>query len=161
MPSFDAAAGVDLAEVRNAINQARRELGSRFDFRNVAWEIAEEKDQLVISAQDEFKLRAVYDILTAKLAGRSVSLKNIDPQPAEISSVGRARQVIKLKQGLDTPVAKDIVARIKGLNIKVQAQIMEGKVRVTGKKKDDLQTVIGFLRKEDLPVGLNFENFRE
>lgn len=161
MPSFDAAAGVDLAEVRNAINQARRELGSRFDFRNVAWEIVEEKDQLVISAQDEFKLRAVYDILTAKLAGRSVSLKNIDPQPAEISSVGRARQVIKLKQGLDTPVAKDIVARIKGLNLKVQAQIMEGKVRVTGKKKDDLQTVIAFLRKEDLPVGLNFENFRD
>ncbi len=161
MPSFDAAAGVDLAEVRNAVNQARRELGSRFDFRNVAWEIVEEKDQLVISAQDEFKLRAVYDILTAKLAGRSVSLKNIDPQPAEISSVGRARQVIKLKQGLDTPVAKDIVARIKGLNLKIQAQIMEGKVRVTGKKRDDLQTVIGFLRKEDLPVGLNFENFRE
>jgi len=161
MPSFDAAAGVDLAEVRNAVNQARRELGSRFDFRNVAWEIVEEKDQLVISAQDEFKLRAVYDILTAKLAGRSVSLKNIDPQPAEISSVGRARQVIKLKQGLDTPVAKDIVARIKGLNLKIQAQIMEGKVRVTGKKRDDLQAVIGFLRKEDLPVGLNFENFRE
>ena len=161
MPSFDAAAGVDLAEVRNAVNQARRELGSRFDFRNVAWEIVEEKDQLVISAQDEFKLRAVYDVLTAKLAGRSVSLKNIDPQPAEISSVGRARQVIKLKQGLDTPVAKDIVARIKGLNLKIQAQIMEGKVRVTGKKRDDLQTVIGFLRKEDLPVGLNFENFRE
>ncbi|HPA20347.1 MAG TPA: YajQ family cyclic di-GMP-binding protein [Verrucomicrobiae bacterium] len=161
MPSFDAAAGVDLAEVRNAINQARRELGSRFDFRNVAWEIVEEKDQLVISAQDEFKLRAVYDILTAKLAGRSVSLKNIDPQPAEISSVGRARQVIKLKQGLDTPVAKDIVARIKDLDLKVQAQIMEGKVRVTGKKKDDLQTVIAFLRKEDLPVGLNFENFRD
>lgn len=161
MPSFDAAAGVDLAEVKNAINQARRELGSRFDFRNVAWEIVEEKDQLVISAQDEFKLRAVYDILTSKLAGRNVSLKNIDPQQAEISSVGRARQVIKLKQGLDTPVAKDIVARIKGLNLKIQAQIMEGKVRVTGKKKDDLQTVIGFLRKEDLPVGLNFENFRE
>ena len=161
MPSFDAAAGVDLAEVKNAINQARRELGSRFDFRNVAWEIAEEKDQLVISAQDEFKLRAVYDILTAKLAGRSVSLKNIDPQPAEISAVGRARQVIKLKHGLDTPVAMDIVARIKGLNLKVQAQIMEGKVRVTGKKKDDLQTLIAFLRKEDLPVGLNFENFRD
>ena len=161
MPSFDAAAGVDLAEVRNAINQARRELGSRFDFRNVAWEIAEEKDQLVISAQDEFKLRAVYDILTAKLAGRSVSLKNIDPQPAEISSVGRARQVIKLKQGLETPVAKDIVARVKGLNLKVQAQIMDAKVRVTGKKKDDLQAIIAFLRKEDLPVGLNFENFRD
>ena len=161
MPSFDAAAGVDLAEVRNDINQARRELGSRFDFRNVAWEIAEEKDQLVISAQDEFKLRAVYDILTAKLAGRSVSLKNIDPQPAEISSVGRARQVIKLKQGLETPVAKDIVARVKGLNLKVQAQIMDAKVRVTGKKKDDLQAIIAFLRKEDLPVGLNFENFRD
>lgn len=161
MPSFDAAAGVDLAEVRNALNQARREIGSRFDFRNVAWEIVEEKDQLVISAQDEFKLRAIYDILAAKLAGRAVSLKNIDPQPAEISSVGRARQVIKLKQGLDTPVAKDIVARIKGLGLKVQAQIMDAKVRVTGKKRDDLQAVIAFLRKEDLPVGLNYENFRE
>lgn len=161
MPSFDAAAKVDLAEVRNAVNQVKRELGSRFDFRNVVWEIAEEKDQLVLSAQDEFKLRAVYDILTGKLAGRSVSLKNIDPQPAEVSSVGRARQVIKLKQGLETPVAKDIVARIKDLNLKVQAQIMDAKVRVTGKKRDDLQTVIAFLRKEDLPVGLSYENFRE
>ena len=161
MPSFDAAAKVDLAEVRNAINQAKREIGGRFDFRNVAWEIVEEKDQLVLSAQDEFKLGAVYDILTGKLAGRGVSLKNIDPQAAEISSVGRARQVIKLKQGLDTPVAKDIVSRIKNLGFKVQAQIMEAKVRVTGKKKDDLQAVIAFLRTEDLPVGLSYENFRE
>lgn len=161
MPSFDAATGVDLAEVRNAINQARRELGGRFDFKGVEWEIAEEKDQLVLSARDEFKLKALYDILTGKLAGRNVSLKNIDPEKAEISSVGRARQVLKLKQGLETAVAKDIVARIKALGLKVQAQIMEAKVRVTGKKRDDLQDVIAFLRKEELPVALHFENFRD
>jgi uncharacterized protein YajQ (UPF0234 family) len=161
MPSFDISSDVDIAEVKNAVLQARKELQTRFDFKNVNWEIEEQKDALVLSADDEFKLQAVQQIVMGKLAKRSVSLKNIDPQKTEISSVGRARQVVKIKQGMETPVAKDIVARIKGLGLKVQAQIQDGQVRVTGKSRDDLQAVIQFVRGEELPVGVQFGNFRD
>jgi uncharacterized protein YajQ (UPF0234 family) len=161
MPSFDISSDVDMAEVKNAVLQARKELQTRFDFKNVNWEIEEQKDALVLSADDEFKLQALQQIVMGKLAKRSVSLKNIDPQKTEISSVGRARQVVKIKQGMETPVAKDIVTRIKGLGLKVQAQIQDGQVRVTGKNRDDLQAVIQFVRGEELPVGVQFGNFRD
>jgi len=161
MPSFDISSDVDMAEVKNAVLQARKELQTRFDFKNVNWEIEEQKDSLVLSADDEFKLQALQQIVMGKLAKRSVSLKNIEVQKAEISSVGRARQVLKIKQGMETPVAKDIVGRIKGLGLKVQAQIQDGQVRVIGKSRDDLQSVIQFVRGEELPVGVQFGNFRD
>ncbi len=161
MPSFDISSDVDMTEVKNACLQARKELQTRFDFKSVNWEIDEQKDALVLSADDEFKLQALSQILMGKLAKRSVSLKNIDAQKTEISSVGRARQVLKIKQGIETPVAKDIIARIKGLGLKIQAQIQEGQVRVTGKNRDDLQAVIQFVRSQDLPVGVEFGNFRD
>jgi uncharacterized protein YajQ (UPF0234 family) len=161
MPSFDIASEVDMAEVKNAVLQARKELQTRFDFKGVNWEIVEEKDKFVLSADDEFKVKAVEQILLGKLAKRSISLKNIDPQKPEISSVGRAREEIKIKNGFETETAKKVVAVIKGLGLKVQAQIQEQKVRVTGKNRDDLQEVIAHLRQADLPVGVSFDNFRD
>jgi len=161
VPSFDIASEVDMAEVKNAVLQARKELQTRFDFKGVNWEITEEKDKFILSADDEFKVKAVEQILLAKLAKRSISLKNIDPQKPEISSVGRAREEIKIKNGFETETAKQVVGIVKALGLKVQAQIQEQKVRVTGKNRDDLQAVIAHLRQADLPVGVSFGNFRE
>jgi uncharacterized protein YajQ (UPF0234 family) len=161
MPSFDVVSEVDMAEVKNAVLQTQKELHNRFDYRGTKWEITEEKDSLVISADNEFKLKGIYEILTGKLAKRNVSLKNIDPQTTEVSSVGRARQIIKIKQGFEGQIAKDVSTKIRGLGLKVQAQIEGQKVRVTGKSRDDLQQVIQFLREEDFPVVLNFDNFRD
>lgn len=161
MPSFDIASEVDMAEVKNAVLQARKELQTRFDFKGVNWEITVEKDKFILTADDEFKVKAIEQILLAKLAKRSISLKNIVPQKPEISSVGRARQEIKIKNGLETETAKHVISVVKALGLKVQAQIQEQKVRVTGKNRDDLQEVIAHLRQADLPVGVSFGNFRE
>ena len=161
MPSFDISSEVDMAEVKNAVLQTRKELQTRFDFKGVNWEIHEEKDQFVLTADDEFKIRAVEQVLLAKLAKRSICLKNIDPQKPEISSVGRARMVIKIKNGFESETAKQVVGIVKAMGLKVQAQIQEQKVRVTGKSRDDLQAVIARLRQTDLPVGVSFGNFRE
>lgn len=161
MPSFDVVSEVDLAELKNAVLQARKELDSRFDFKGVPWEIVEEKEKLVLSANDDFKLKALEQILMGKLAKRSISLKNIDAGQAEISSVGRARQELKLKQGLDSALAKRISGDVRGTKLKVQAVIEGGKLRVSGKSRDDLQAVIAFLRGQDYPQALQFNNFRD
>lgn len=161
MPSFDIASEVDLAEVKNAVLQCRKELQTRFDFKGVHWEITEEKNQLILAADDEFKIRAIEQILFTKLAKRGVSLKNLESQPPQISSVGRARMEIKIKNGFEPETAKLVVSRVKALGLKVQAQIQEQKVRVNGKSKDDLQAVIAHLRQADLPVGVSFGNFRD
>lgn len=161
MPSFDIASEVDAAEVKNALLQARKELQSRFDFKGVNWEIEEEKDKLVLSADDEFKLKTLDQIILQKLAKRNVCLKNLDHQKLETSSVGRARQEIKIKNGFETETAKQVVQVVKSFGLKVQAQIQEQKVRVTGKSRDDLQEVIARLRATELPVGVTFGNFRD
>ncbi|NJL19245.1 MAG: YajQ family cyclic di-GMP-binding protein [Bdellovibrionaceae bacterium] len=159
MPSFDIASEVSPSEITNALLMARKEISGRFDFKNVTWDIVEEKDSLVLSASDEFKLRALWDIVFAKLAKRDLSLKNFQPQPAEISSVGRARQIVKIQQGFSSEVAKEVAKAIKSSGLKVQAQIQEQKVRVTGKSRDDLQTAIQHIRSLDLPVGISFGKF--
>jgi uncharacterized protein YajQ (UPF0234 family) len=161
MPSFDIVSEVNAAEVKNALLQARKELENRFDFRGTPWDIVEEKDQLVLSADNDFKLKALLEIVMGKLAKRGVSLKNLDPQTPEISSVGRARQVVKIKQGLEGETAKKVVQLVKGSGLKIQAQIQEKQVRVTGKSKDDLQNVIQFMRQQELPVAIGFNNFRD
>lgn len=161
MPSFDIVSEVDLAESKNAVDQARRELRGRFDFKNTNWEIEETKNAIVLNADDEFKLKALSEILMGKLAKRSISLKNIETGKIEVSSVGRARQELTLKQGFEGPVSKELCKSIRGLGIKVQAQPEGGKIRVTGKKRDDLQKVMQFLRGEELEVGITFENLRD
>jgi cyclic-di-GMP-binding protein len=161
MPSFDVSSDVDMAEVKNATLQFRKEVLTRFDFKGVNWELEEEKDKFVLSADDDFKLKTLDQMLMAKLAKRNICLKNMDHQKIETSSVGRARQEIKIKQGFEGDTAKQVVQIIKGFGIKVQAQIQEGKIRVTGKNRDDLQEVIQRLRATELPVGVDFGNFRD
>jgi cyclic-di-GMP-binding protein len=160
MPSFDAVSEVDMQEVQNAMNQAQKEIQTRFDFRDAKAEIILEKTEIKISAIDAYKLKALQEIVLGKLARRNVSLKNIDSQEPDISPVGHARQLLKIKQGLETENAKKVIAKIKETGLKVQTQIQDSQVRVTGKDRDDLQSVIAALRATEFPFTLNFTNFR-
>jgi uncharacterized protein YajQ (UPF0234 family) len=160
MPSFDIVSEVDRQEVDNAINQANKELASRFDFKDAKAEILLEKDSIKLSAIDQFKLTALEEIVLGKLARRNVSLKNIDRQDAAVSPLGHARKELKIKQGLETETAKKITAAIKDTKLKVQAQIQDRQVRVTGKNRDDLQAVMAALRGKEFDVAIGFTNFR-
>jgi len=148
-------------EIENAVNQAKKELANRFDFKGSNAEIVLEKDEIKLSATDQFKLRALSEIVVGKLAKRNISLKNVERPEPEISPLGHARQVIKIKQGLDPAVAKQVAAFIREAKFKVTAQIQGNEVRVNGKSKDELQTVIGAVRAHDFPVALQFINFRD
>jgi cyclic-di-GMP-binding protein len=160
MPSFDVVSEVDLMEVKNAIEQAQKELANRFDFRDAKAEIILEKEAIKLSAINQFKIQALEEIVLGKLARRSVSLKNIERKDADISPLGHARQELKLKQGLETDIAKTICQAIRDTKIKVQTQIQDRQIRVTGKDRDALQEVIAFLRGKEFPVALNYINFR-
>jgi cyclic-di-GMP-binding protein len=160
MPSFDVVSEVDVMEVKNAVDQAQKELANRFDFREAKAEIVLEKEAIKLSAINAFKITALEEIVLGKLARRNVSLKNIERKEADISPLGHARQELKLKQGLETDVAKTICQAIRDTKIKVQTQIQDRQIRVTGKNRDDLQEVIAFLRGRDFPVALNYTNFR-
>jgi len=160
MPSFDVVSEVDEMEVKNAVEQAQKELANRFDFREAKAEIVLEKEMIKLSAVNQFKIQALEEIVLGKLARRNVSLKNIERKDADISPLGHARQELKLKQGLETDVAKIIVQAIRDTKIKVQTQIQDRQIRVTGKNRDDLQEVIAFLRGKEFSVALNYTNFR-
>jgi len=160
MPSFDVVSEVDMMEVKNALEQANKELANRFDFRDAKAEILLEKESIKLSAINQFKIQALEEIVLGKLARRNVSLKNIERKDADISPLGHARQELKLKQGLETDIAKTICQAIRDTKIKVQTQIQDRQVRVTGKDRDALQEVIAFLRAKDFPVALNYTNFR-
>ncbi len=160
MPSFDVVSEVDMMEVKNALDQANKELANRFDFREAKAEIKLEKESINLSAIDQFKMTALEEIVLGKLARRNVSLKNIERKDADISPLGHARKELKLKMGLETDVAKTIVAAIKDTKLKVTTQIQDKQVRVTGKNRDDLQSVIAALRAKEFPVALNYTNFR-
>ena len=162
MPSFDVVSEVDMTEVKNSVMQARKELQSRFDFKSIQWDIEEEGNTVVVSASEEFKVDAIREILFNKFAKREISLKNIEAGKKERSSMGRGRQVLTMKQGLESIVAKQLCKDIRACGLKVQAQQEGGKVRVNGKSRDDLQKVIGYLKgRDDLDVGLSYENFRD
>lgn len=160
MPSFDVVSEVDRQEVDNAINQARKEIANRFDFRDAKATIETEPDVLKLSAKDAYKLEALEEVIRGKLAKRNVPLRNIERVDENVSPLGYARATLKIKQGIDGNVAKDIVAAIKSKKMKVQAAIQERHIRVTGKKRDDLQQVMTFLRGGDWPVELSYNNFR-
>ncbi len=161
MPSFDIVSVVSSMEIDNAINQARKELANRFDFKGSNAEILLEKDDIKLSAPDHFKVAALHEIVIGKLAKRGVSLKNVESLPPDISPLGHARQVIKIKQGIEQPVAKQITALIRDGKLKVTTQIQGDAVRVAGKSRDDLQAVIAAVRGHDFPVALSFQNFRD
>jgi uncharacterized protein YajQ (UPF0234 family) len=160
MPSFDVVSEVDEMEVKNAVEQAQKELANRFDFRDAKAEILLEKEAIKLSAINAFKMKALEEIVLGKLARRNVSLKNIERKDPDISPLGHARQELKLKQGLETDIAKTITTAIRDTKIKVQTQIQDRQIRVTGKDRDALQEVIAFLRAKDFPVALNYTNFR-
>jgi len=162
MPSFDVLSEVDKQEVDNAINQARKELSTRFDFKDSKATIELVDPTLIeLSAEDAARLRSLVEIVIGKLAKRNIDLRNIERKDPAISPLGHARQEIHIKQGLEGEKAKEIIKAIKGLDVKIQSQMQDRQIRVTGKKRDDLQAVIQFLRGKDFGVGLSFKNFRE
>ena len=161
MPSFDIVSEVNSMEVENAVNQAKKELANRFDFKGSHAAIALEKNEIQLSAEDQFKIKALAEIVIGKLAKRQVSLKNVDKGQPELSPLGHARQVITIKQGLGPEVAKQVSQFVRETKLKVSVAIEGTKVRVSGKSKDDLQSVIAAVRGQDFPVALQFVNFRD
>ncbi len=161
MPSFDIVSEVNSMEIENAVNQAKKELANRFDFKGSNAEITLDKNEIKLSANDQFKIRALEEIVIGKLAKRSVSMKNIERSDADISPLGHARQSIKIKQGIETLVAKEVTGFIRDGKFKVTTQIQDQQIRVTGKSRDELQTVMGAVRAKEFPVALQFQNFRD
>lgn len=161
MPSFDIVSEVDKQELDNALNQARKELATRFDFKGSTAEIVLEKEKIVLTAEDANRLRGLREIVIGKLSKRGVDLRNVKQEDSSISSMGHARQELKIQQGLEGEKAKEIIKAIKGQNFKVQSTLQERQIRVTGKKRDDLQEVIAFVRGQDFGVATSFQNFRD
>ena len=161
MPSFDAVCHVDLQEVDNAVQQTLREIGQRFDFRNAPAEVRREDQVLHLRAADDFKLRALGEILREKLARRRVPLKALRPGPVEPAQGGSAKQQVELQQGIATDKAREIVKLVKDSKLKMQVAIQGDQVRVSGKKRDDLQAVIKLLGEQDLGIAIQFTNFRD
>lgn len=161
MPSFDLVSEVETQEIDNALNQARKELATRFDLKDAKTEIVQEKDKIVLTADDANHLRGLREIVIGKLSKRGVDLRNVKQEEQALSSVGHARQELKIQQGLEGDKAKEIIQAIKGQNFKVQSQLQDRQIRVTGKKRDDLQAVIQFVRSQNFGVATNFKNFRD
>jgi uncharacterized protein YajQ (UPF0234 family) len=162
MPSFDVVSEIDKQEIDNAINQAHKELATRFDFKGSHAKIELEKaDKIKLSAEDASRLKALLEITIAKLAKRNVDLRNVDRKDPAISSTGQATQEILIKQGLEGDKAKEIILAIKSAGFKVQNQLQDMQIRVTGKKRDELQEVIAFVKSKDFGVTTNFKNFRD
>lgn len=160
MPSFDLVSEVDLHETANAVDQASREVANRFDFKGTDSKFAFENPTVTLHTQTEFQLKQMLDLLQDKLTRRGIDIACLKVDPPE--TTGReARQKVTLRQGLDAPLAKRIVQEIKQSGLKVQTSIMGDRVRVSGKKKDDLQRVIAHVRGLDFELPLQFINFRD
>lgn len=161
--TFDITSSVDLQEVDNAVNQARKEVSQRYDFKGSTAEIEYDKDAatLTLLAEDDYKLTALLDVLKTKLIKRGVPVRNLDYGTVDAASAGRARQVVTLQQGISTEKGKEIVKAIKSGGFKkVQAQIQDDQVRVQSASIDELQAVIAELKKQDFGLELQFGNFR-
>ena len=158
--SFDIACKVDMQEVANAVNQAKREIETRYDLKGAKNDITQDKMDLVLTSGDEMKLKAVLDILQSKLHRRGVDLKALTIGDPETAAGGTLKQKITLQDGIPMEKAKEIVRLIKDSKIKVQASIQEKQVRVSGKNRDDLQAAIALVKGKDLGVALQFTNYR-
>ncbi|EOH89936.1 YajQ family cyclic di-GMP-binding protein [Enterococcus villorum] len=158
--SFDIVSEVTIEEVRNAIQQTVKELTNRFDFKDSTIDIKFDNNKLTIVSDDDFKIEQIKDVLFSKLNKRNVPIKNIHFSESEHALGGKARQTAELINGIDRENAKKITTEIKNSKIKVKTQIQEDQIRVTGKNRDDLQAVIALLRKIDLPIELQFTNYR-
>lgn len=162
MPSFDAVSDLDLMEVENAFQQARKEIAQRFDFKGTATDLERQQDGgVLIKGNSEGRVDAAYTVLMEKFARRGVPLEGLDPQTIEPAAGGHVKRLVKLRRGLKQEDAKKIVALIKVSGLKVQASIQGEAVRVTGKKRDDLQAAMAAIRGAHLGIPIQFQNFRD
>ena len=158
--SFDIVSDVDFMEVSNAVQQSMKEIRQRFDFKGSVSDIVLDKETLTLHSDDESRLKAVIDILTGKLVKRHVSLKALEYGKIEPAAKGTVRQVVTVRKGIPSEKAKEIVKFIKSTGIRVQAQIQEAQVRVSGKNRDDLQAIIQRVKGQDFGLDLQFTNYR-
>jgi cyclic-di-GMP-binding protein len=160
MPSFDIVSEVDLHEVSNAVDQTNREVGTRFDFKGSDAGAGQNKENLTLHAENEFQVRQVLDILHKKMAKRGIDIAALKEGPVQASG-NSASMAITVRQGIDQDTARLLIKQIKETRVKVQASIQGDKVRVTGKKRDDLQNIISELRESSSDVPLQYVNFRD
>ena len=158
--SFDIVSDVDMQEVDNAINQALKEIKQRYDFKNTITEITLGKEDIKIISDDDFKMKSVIEVLISKLIKRGISGKALDLTKQEAATLGSSRQTAKIVKGISQEKAKKIIAEIKSSKIKVQAQMMDNQLRVTGKDLDDLQNVMALIKSKDFDIALQFTNYR-
>jgi uncharacterized protein YajQ (UPF0234 family) len=161
MPSFDVVSKVDLMELDNGLNTARKELAQRYDFRGTNTDIERGPEGIVIRSSDEPHAVAALTVLRERIAKRGVSQRSLDPKDVEAAGGRTVRQLILVKQGIETETAKKIVKAVKDSKLKVQASIQGDELRVTGKNRDDLQAAIALMRRTDFGIDLQFVNFRE
>jgi len=162
MPSFDVVSELNMMEVENAFNQARKEIAQRFDFKGTSTDLERQPDgAILVKANSDGRCEAAYGVLLEKLAKRGVPLEGLDPQKIEPASGGHVRQLVKLKKGIAQEDARKIVALVKETGLKVQVAIQGEAVRVSGKKRDDLQAVMQRVRGAALAIPLQFQNFRD
>ncbi|NVK44146.1 MAG: YajQ family cyclic di-GMP-binding protein [Oceanospirillaceae bacterium] len=160
MPSFDIVSELDAHEVTNAVDQANREIQNRYDFKGVDARFEHTDDQVVLWAEVDFQLQQMLDVLRSKLTSRKIDIRCLEVKDPETANM-KARQVVVLKQGIEQALAKKITKLIKDSKMKVQSQVQGDQVRVTGKKRDDLQQVMALLRGAELELPLQFNNFRD
>ena len=160
MPSFDVVSEVNLDEVRNGVNQATREINTRFDFKGKKASFELEDGQITMKAPDEFQLNQMYDILTSKLASRKVNIRCLQREPVQVN-VGDAWQIVIVRRGIETDLERQLVKTVKQAKMKVQVAIQGDRLRVTGKKRDDLQQVIALLKDTKVELPLQYINFRD
>lgn len=160
MPSFDVVSKIDNHEISNAVDQTNREIGTRFDFKGSDARAELAKNVITLIAPTDFQLKQLDEILRSKLAKRLVDVRSLEYKDAEVK-LNEARQTVEVKQGIEADKAKKMIKMIKDGGFKVQAAIQGDQVRITGKKRDDLQAVIAFLREAKLELPIQFENFRD
>ncbi|MEI7704007.1 MAG: YajQ family cyclic di-GMP-binding protein [Deltaproteobacteria bacterium] len=162
MPSFDAVSDLDMMEVENAFMQARKEIAQRFDFKGTSTDLERQQDgSILLKANSDGRVDAAYTVLMEKFAKRGVPLEGLDPQKIEPGAGGHVKRLVKLRRGLKQEDAKKMVALVKAAGLKVQAAIQGEAVRVTGKKRDDLQAAMATIRGANLGIPVQFQNFRE
>ncbi len=158
--SFDIVSRVDLHEVTNAVDQARRELATRFDFKDTGTSIAQDEDLIELRSSTEDRLRAAVEMLKDKLVGRRVPLKALSEGPVQPAARGTVRKSLHVNRGITEAKAREILRFVRGLGLRVQGQVQEDQIRISGRSKDDLQTVIRAVQEQDFGLALQFVNFR-
>ncbi|OJU89938.1 MAG: YajQ family cyclic di-GMP-binding protein [Burkholderiales bacterium 66-5] len=161
MPSFDTVCEADFVEVKNAVDNAAKEVGTRFDFKGTSAAIELKDKEITLTGDADFQLQQLQDILRAKLTKRSVDVRFLDVEKPQKAGGDKLKQLVKVKNGIDAEQGKKIQRLIKDSKLKLQAAIQDGKVRVTGAKRDDLQAAMALLRKEVADLPLTFDNFRD